>query len=167
MTLNGNKPLPLVYNSYEQMSELSGKREQLQKIFNHLNYRKNDRIDAMEFISIILLCIDDSFDQMLNSIIFIFGFSAGPTERTIIHDEFFFFLDCLFRGIMSFVAPPKMIYNKLQSKMNKDSPKIKSVGKRLDASDIEEICNAVFSKKTALNLEGLQIGLKSSSSEKV
>ena len=81
------------------MSGLSGKKDQLQKIFGHMNHRKLDRIDAMEFTAAILICIDDTFEQLLHNVIFIFGFSAGSTQRTITVEEFFFFLDCLFRGV--------------------------------------------------------------------
>ena len=113
ITLNGNRPLPLIYTSVDGMSGLSGKKELLQKIFNHLNHRKLDRIDAMEFTATILICIDDHYDQMIHNVVYIFGFSAGSTSKTITVEEFFFFLDCLFRGIMSFVSTPNLIFNKL------------------------------------------------------
>ncbi len=71
--------------------------DQLQKIFDHMNYRKLDRIDAMESTAAILICNDDTFDQLLHNVIFIFGFSAVSQLRTIALDELFFFLDCLFR----------------------------------------------------------------------
>lgn len=95
------------------MSGLSGKKELLKCVFDHLNHRKLDRIDAMEFTAAILICIDDSYEQLLHNVIYIFGFSAGSTKKTITVEEFFFFLDCLFRGIMSFVSTPNLIFNKL------------------------------------------------------
>lgn len=149
------------------MSGLSGKKDQLQKIFDHMNYRKLDRIDAMEFIAAILVCIDDTFEQLLHNVVFIFGFSAGSTQRTITVEEFFFFLDCLFRGVMTFVAPPSMIYNKLQSKRTKENPKFKCLGKKIDPNCIDQLCQGLFQGKPCLDVDGLQTTLKQSQNAQV
>jgi hypothetical protein len=61
----------------------------------------------MELISCILISIDGKFESLVNNIVFIFGFSSQELpEKYLTKDEFFFFLDCLFRGILSLVAPP-------------------------------------------------------------
>ena len=59
------------------MAVLSSKMQLLKEIFEHLNYKKLDRIDALELISCIILSIDGSFQQLLQNVIFIFGFQEG------------------------------------------------------------------------------------------
>lgn len=116
MTKKGQSPLPLVFTSVKHLKELSNKVEPLTNIFNHMNYRKLDRIDAMELISCILLAINGSFESFMKNAVFIFGFSSlakhqsGKDDQlTINMFEFNFFLDSLLRGIMTLVAPPKVI----------------------------------------------------------
>ena len=42
-----------------------------------MNFKKLDRIDALELISTIIICIDGSFDEFLKNVIFVFGFSSN------------------------------------------------------------------------------------------
>ena len=66
----------------------------------------------MELISCILISIDGKFESLIQNIVFIFGFSGMDLkDQSFTRDEFFFFLDCLFRGIMALVAPPKLFTN--------------------------------------------------------
>ena len=75
MTKRGQAPLPLIFHSVQHMKELSNKTEPLALIFKHMDYRKLGRIDAMELLSCIMLCIDGTFEAFLKNIILTFGFS--------------------------------------------------------------------------------------------
>ena len=61
MTKKGQSPIPLVFNSVTHMKEMSNKDGPCREIFRHMDYRKLDRIDAMELISCILLAVDCDF----------------------------------------------------------------------------------------------------------
>ena len=107
-------PIPLYFNSPSEMAKLSKK--DMTELFNHMNYRKAenkklDRIDAFELISVILLSIDGDFEAFMKNIIFIFGFEDMQNQKTITKEEFHFYLDCLFRGVMAIVVPPELIKN--------------------------------------------------------
>ena len=114
----------------------------------------------MEFMAGILMCIDDSFELLLQNVIFIFGFSAGSTQKTITMEEFFYFLDSLFRAVMSFVTLPTIVFNKLQSKQLRENPNFKCLGKRVDPVCIEALCLAIFQGKPSINFDMLQSTLK-------
>ena len=88
----------------------------LKEIFQHFNYKKFDRIDTLELLACTVLCIDGTFQQLLSNLILIFGFEEGQTKQTITENEFQFFLDCLFRGVMALVKPPREITSRQQRK---------------------------------------------------
>jgi hypothetical protein len=75
MTKSGNSPLPLIFTSPEHMRVLSNKQEPVKNIFNHMNHKMLNRIDALELISGILLAVDGKFDQYIVNVLFIFGFT--------------------------------------------------------------------------------------------
>jgi hypothetical protein len=56
------------------MMVLSNKKEAVKDIFNHLNYKKYDRIDALELISCILVAVEGKFDGYIKNVLYIFGF---------------------------------------------------------------------------------------------
>ena len=103
----GTAFLPLVYSSPDQMFALSNKREELTKIFHHLNHRKLGRIDATELYSTCLISCDGKFEDMLQNMILIYGFTDSENNLQITQEEFHLFLESLFRGIMNFVVPPQ------------------------------------------------------------
>ena len=111
MTKKYTTPVPLIFHSAEHMRALSNKHESVKSIFNHMNYSKLDRIDAFELMSMILLSIDGSFDQFIKNIIFVYGFSDMQNQVTITQEEFHFFLDCMFRSIMTLSIAPEYIEN--------------------------------------------------------
>lgn len=96
------------------MVGLSNKSEPIKQIFAHLNHMKLDRIDAFELISAIILSIDGTFESFLKNVIFVFGFSDSQSQESISKDEFHFYLDCLFRGVMNLAVPPQHIQNLVQ-----------------------------------------------------
>ena len=85
-----------------------------------MNYRGFNRIDTFELISVILLSIDGTFEQYLKNVIFIFGFTDNAYKETITLNELHFYLDCTFRGVMTFVVPPKQIQTAKQRKVFRD-----------------------------------------------
>ena len=93
------------------MAPLSNKREELLKIFEHMNHRKHGRIDAMELYSSCLLSCDGKFEDFLNNMILIYGFTDQEHHLNITSEEFHLFLDSMFRGVMTFVTPPIHIAN--------------------------------------------------------
>jgi hypothetical protein len=107
----GSAFLPLVYSAPDQMYALSNKREDLAKIYNHLNYRKLGRVDGLELYSTCLLSCDGKFEDLLQNMILIYGFTDQANNLSLTAEEFHLFLDSLFRGIMNFVIPPKKIAN--------------------------------------------------------
>ena len=60
------------------------------------------RIDTMELFATILLSIDGKLETILSNMMIIFGFS---NENEFSRDEFHFFLDCLFRGLLKLLIP--------------------------------------------------------------
>lgn len=61
----GSAFLPLVYSAPDQMYSLSNKRDELTKIFKHLDYRKLGRIDGLELYSTCLLSCEGKFEDLL------------------------------------------------------------------------------------------------------
>ena len=56
------------------MMNISNKQDAVRDIFSHLNYRKLDRIDALELISTILIAVEGKFEGYIKNVLFIFGF---------------------------------------------------------------------------------------------
>jgi hypothetical protein len=117
MTRKGTAPIKLWFDSAEEMQLLSNKRNALAELYKILDYNGLGRIDTMELFAVILLSIEGKFEVLINSnlsisyylfsyldIMLIFGFSE---EGKFYRDEFHFFLDCLFRGIMKLVIPTR------------------------------------------------------------
>ena len=118
MTKKNTSPVPLYFNSPLEMAILSNKQVSIVELYNHLNYRKSenrklDRIDTFELISVILLSIDGPFESFIKNVITIFGFEDSQNLGTICKEEFHFYLDCLFRGVMAIVVPPELVRNKI------------------------------------------------------
>lgn len=113
MTKKGTAPIKLWFDSNEEMCILSNKRAALIDIFKLLDTLQLGRIDTLELFAAILISIEGRSEVLLNSnsyfninldIMLIFGFSE---ETEFSKDEFHFFLDCMFRGIMKFAIPKK------------------------------------------------------------
>lgn len=111
LTKRNTSPIPMIFDSPQQMSCLSNKHDSIKLIFNYLNYLKLDRIDTFEIIAVILLSIDGDFSSFIRNVIFLFGFSDSENQTSITKEEFHFFLDNLFRGVMSLGCPPEQIHN--------------------------------------------------------
>jgi hypothetical protein len=105
--MRGSSPFPLIYSSPLEMKDLSKKADSVKNIFNHLNYRKVGRISSLELIALILLSINGSLESMMKNVIMIFGFTDTETQQRITQDEFNFFIDCLFKGILALVQTPQ------------------------------------------------------------
>ena len=98
----------------------------------------------MELISVILLSIDGTFESLIKNVLFIFGFSDQQTQQSITKDEFQFFLDCMFRGVMSLVQPPKLVTNAVMRKRYKDNVETPYIGRRVDHKSIADLVAEIF-----------------------
>jgi hypothetical protein len=75
VTRKNTTPIPMIYNSPEEMAAISNKNETIKEIYNHLNYQKFDRIDAFELIAMVLMACDGKFEGLMKIIIAVFGFT--------------------------------------------------------------------------------------------
>ena len=102
MTKKGVAPIKLWFDSPEEMAQLSNKRPALQEIFKTLDTNKVSRIDTLELFAVILISIQGKFDTIISNMMIIFGFN---NDNDFSRDEFHFFLDCLFRGLLKLAIP--------------------------------------------------------------
>lgn len=131
------------------MATLSNKQDKIRDLFEHLNYRKAenkklDRIDTFELISVILLSIDGNFESFIKNVIAIFGFDDQQNQKTITKEEFHFYLDCLFRGVMAIVVPPELVRNHVDRHKFQNKQIMPHIGKCVDTQDIEQIVKLIF-----------------------
>mmetsp|Transcript_32269 Transcript_32269/g.31559 ORF Transcript_32269/g.31559 Transcript_32269/m.31559 type:complete len:129 (-) Transcript_32269:588-974(-) len=83
---------------------MSNKRNALNELFKVLDCFQYGRVDTLELLAVILISLEGKFDIILQNIMGIFGF-CDPQEFHI--DEFHYFLDCLFRGMLKLAIPKK------------------------------------------------------------
>lgn len=67
-----------------------------------LDTKKLGRIDSMELLTVFAFSAKGNFSQLMENVVLVFGFSQ---EGEITKDEYHFFLDCFFRGIMKLTTP--------------------------------------------------------------
>lgn len=109
MTRRGISPVKLWFDSPEEMSILSNKRQVIQDIFKLFDTKVIGRIDSLELFGPILLSVQGKWETILSNAMVIFGFG---NEREFSRDEFHFFLDCLFRGLFKLlIVTPKHLGN--------------------------------------------------------
>lgn len=106
-------PMPMAFITPQQMIMISNKQEQVVKIFTHLDFRHFERIDTFELVAMICLSINGSYDSLLKSIIFMFGFRDIEKQASITREEFHLFLDSLFRGIINLGCIPEKVINEV------------------------------------------------------
>ena len=135
MTKKGSTPIKLWFESPEEMRNISNKRGPLAELFEWLNYRKLGRIDTLELFSVILMSIEGKADVVSMNIMTIFGFSE---ENGFTRDEFFFFVDTLFRGLMSL-------------SIAKEDNQPTNRGKFVKNEDIEDLVKEVFADSDRLD----------------
>jgi hypothetical protein len=58
----------------------------------------------LELFAVILISLDGKIEVILNNIMVVFGFSD---QNLFLLEEFHFFLDCLFRGLMKLLISKK------------------------------------------------------------
>ena len=102
MTKKGKIPIKLWFDSAEEMAVLSNKKNALAEIFNYMDTKKRGRIDTMELFALIFLALEGKMETKLNNAMNFFGFNH---RSEFARDEFHYYLDCLFRGIMKFAIP--------------------------------------------------------------
>ena len=84
-----------------------------------MNYRKDsignplNTIDTFEILAMIIMVSDGDSNKLIDNIIYIFGFENGE-NGLIKKEEFYFFLDSLFRGFNSLIIPPEIARNKVE-----------------------------------------------------
>ena len=71
-------------------------------MFDALDTKQLGRIDSMELLTVLAFSAKGNFSQLMENIVLVFGFES---EGDITKDEYHFFLDCLFRGIMKLTCP--------------------------------------------------------------
>lgn len=140
-------PLPMAFISPQQMTMISNKQEPVQKIFAHLNFRNFTRIDTFELVAMICLSIDGTFESLLKTIIFMFGFNDVEKQETITREEFHLFLDSMFRGIINLGCLPEKVTNEVQLKRYRDRQRFPHLGRRVDQGEISQIVTTMFSKE--------------------
>lgn len=106
MSRKGAAPIKLWFDSPEEMSVVSNKRQSIQEIFKTLDSGNVGRIDTLELFAVLLLSVQGKWEIILQNTMIIFGFG---NEGEFSRDEFHFFIDCLFRGLLKLliVAPPR------------------------------------------------------------
>jgi hypothetical protein len=97
MTRKGAAPIKLWFDNSEEMTVLSNKRQAIQDIFKLMDSSLIGRIDTLELFAPILISIQGKWETILTNAMVIFGFNS---ETEFSRDEFHFFLDCLFRGLL-------------------------------------------------------------------
>lgn len=102
MTRKGNRPVHLIFSSEKALDCISGKPDIQSKVFKYFDYKGLGKNDATEIYPLIMLTNDGQLHSFIENVVLIFGFQA---TQKISRDEFFFFVDCLFKGIMVLVNP--------------------------------------------------------------
>eukprot|EP01017_Pseudomicrothorax_dubius_P028407 TRINITY_DN3368_c0_g1_i1.p1 TRINITY_DN3368_c0_g1~~TRINITY_DN3368_c0_g1_i1.p1 ORF type:complete len:160 (-),score=10.75 TRINITY_DN3368_c0_g1_i1:413-892(-) len=110
LTKKSTCPLPLWYDDPKNMEIISIKRDPVQQVFKLFDTRGIGRIDGYELFSVIVIMAEGDFSIKLADICEIFG---GESASSLNKDEFFYFLDSLFRGL------PKCLLRKDESKPSK------------------------------------------------
>ncbi|CDW83191.1 UNKNOWN [Stylonychia lemnae] len=128
LTRKGAAPIKLWFDSPEEMTVLSNKRPALQELFRIMDHNNVGRIDTLEIFAVILISIQGKFEIILQNMMTIFGFN---NENEFSRDEFHFFLDCMFRGLLKLAIP-------------KGSKKPIHPGKKMTQSDIETLVSQIF-----------------------
>lgn len=123
MTKKGNIPIKLWFDSPEEMRIMSNKAENLVDLFKVLDIFNFSRIDTLELFSVILISLEGKIEVILNNIMGIFGFSD---PNLFMLEEFHFFLDCLFRGLMKLL-------------ISKKDKKPSFSGKKIFSNEIEQL----------------------------
>ena len=84
-----------------------------------MNFRKDsignplNTIDTFEILAIIIMVSDGVSNKLIDNIIYIFGFENG--EKGLINkEEFYFFLDSLFRGFNALIIPPEVANTEIE-----------------------------------------------------
>lgn len=137
MTRKGSSPIKLWFDTPEEMVILSNKRQAIQDLFKLMENNSGiGRIDTLELFAAIVISTQGKWESMMQNMMMIFGFGA---EGEFSRDEFHFFLDCLFRGLLKLliVKPPQIKYSK--KRLEPLNP-----GKRLSNSDIEKCVAQIF-----------------------
>ncbi len=96
------------------------------------------RIDTLELLAPIVISTNGSWENIMSNMMMIFCFG---TETEFTRDEFHFFLDSLFRGLLKLliVKPPGYTYTANRKKLVALHP-----GKKLASADIEGLVSQVF-----------------------
>ena len=117
------------------MELISKNKKVLKELFKIFDTRNLSRVDASEVYCAFLLVSKGSYEIFLKTIIDIFGFEF---QGRITKDEFFFFLDCLFRAI------PKIVIIKGFNHAFEPNT-------RLEYEDINKFVKNIFSDKTDID----------------
>ncbi|KAM3144751.1 hypothetical protein pb186bvf_003060 [Paramecium bursaria] len=139
LTKKNQAPLPLFFDSSESMDAISNKKNALLVTFQQFDSRGIGRIDATELFSIMLLTSKGDFSQICYNIANMFG---SDQTNNMTQDEFFFFLDSLFRGLSKVL-------------ICKGETKPAQVNKRLNDSDLNKFVTQVFKQQPKINKEDL------------
>ncbi|CAD8047207.1 unnamed protein product [Paramecium sonneborni] len=146
LTKKNQAPLPLFFDSSQAMDSISNKKQALATVFQQFDSRGIGRIDATELFSVMLLLSTGEISQIFYNIAVIFG---SDKTHHITSDEFFFFIDCLFRGIS------KVLICKGENKPS-------NLNKRLNDQDINKFIQQIFKGQQKVNKDELYASVKQS-----
>jgi len=131
MSKKGVAPIKLWFDSPQEMMVMTNKAQTIETLFKYLDYKGLGRIDSMELLTVIALASDGKIEILLGNIMNMFGFSSSTSFSK---DECYFFLDCMFRGIMKLVTP-----------IGEKKPIF--AGKRIAHRDLEDLALEIFPMK--------------------
>lgn len=143
LTKSHTSPLPLYFDSPASLKYISVKEAKIKELFSFLDVNGIGRIDAYEFITPVLLVSSGEMSKFWECVIENFGIEQ---EGSISSDEFFYFIDSLFRGL-----------SKILVKKDDDPKDFKPRNMRLNCYDISEINKKIFVEETEfVNKEDLK-----------
>lgn len=107
VTKKNTSPLPLWFDDPKNMEIISIKKEALQLLFKLMDTRGLGRIDAYELFAVMSIMVEGNVQQKLQGIgpsslligLDITEIFGGEKASSLNRDEFFYFLDSLFRGL--------------------------------------------------------------------
>ncbi|TNV83891.1 hypothetical protein FGO68_gene8671 [Halteria grandinella] len=127
------------------MTVLSNKRQAIHDIFKLMDSSQIGRIDTLELFAPILISIQGKWETILTNAMVIYGFNC---ETEFSRDEFHFFLDCFFRGLLKLLivvdkADP-VLRGPALSIFSRKKPVPLHAGKRLSPPDLDKLVSQVF-----------------------
>ena len=99
LTKRNSEPIKLWFEA-NYLRKISNKRQELQQLFDWLDFKGIGRINTMELFAVMLIAVEGTAEAVVQNIMQFFGFQSF---EDFYRDELHFFFDCLFRGLCNLV----------------------------------------------------------------